>query len=100
MENDKLTRFMLMEWLSVEMNWPELNTLAYERKYGRVEQWADSRRDRTQSFSIDPVLLVAFEQSQFLSLKGEDGNRIPISDVFAMIRILRGELDPDTPQSP
>lgn len=98
-ENDKLTRFMLIEWFSVEMNWPDLNTLAYERKYGRVEQWADLRSDRQQNYSIDPVLLVTFERSRFLSLKGEGDERIPISDVFTMVRILRGELNPDTPRS-
>lgn len=98
---DKLTRPMLLEWLAQQVGWSELSAATYERVYARMERWADADKASAQSGLPNLPLLVAFEQTGFLTLPSTNsGDRIAITKMVTLVDILRGTVDPEQPVAP
>ncbi|MGI8935869.1 MAG: hypothetical protein ACR2FS_17520, partial [Phormidesmis sp.] len=83
---DKLTRHMLLEWLAQEMRWSELKTSTYERVYSRMERWAEAGKPSEQIALPNLPLLVAFEQTSFLTRPSTTaGDRVAITEMLTLV---------------
>lgn len=94
--NEYLTRPLLMEWLSTEMQWPELMESGYRQKYARMELWATALNEKEQQGIPDTVIMVAMEQTGFLTFPNKNGDRVPAT-MKSLIEVLRGDRSPEQP---
>jgi hypothetical protein len=95
--HEHLTRPLLAEWLAAEMGWPELAESAYIQRYARMEQWGLAFNEAGQKGVPDPVIMLALQQTEFLSFPTASGDRVAAT-IQMMIEVLRGDRFPEQPQ--